>query len=163
MELERVYRGFVSQLEEVNFWIHKAEEAIVRHERLSPERAMSESEIHRFKVGHFKKYFFSYFIPVVGSKGLEKCYHRAWFLFNPLMTTPFWTEKQTDVFKPYFFNENAWILKNIWLKFFRNVVIYPKSALIQEMDWRQSGANPFLEAMLKNTFYSCQSLQSFKG
>ena len=43
--------------------------------------------------------------------------------FNPLMTTPFWNEKQTDVFKHIFFNENAWILKNIWLKFVRNVVI----------------------------------------
>ena len=29
-------------------------------------------------------------------------------LYNPLMTTPFWNEKQTNVFKPYFFNENAW-------------------------------------------------------
>jgi len=38
---------------------------------------------------------------------------------------------------------------------FLKIVIYPKSALIQEMDWRRSGAKPFLEeAMLTKTFYS---------
>ena len=31
------------------------------------------------------------------------------------------------------------------------------------MDWRRSGAKPFLEAMLTEIFYSCRSLQSFKG
>ena len=82
---------------------------------------------------------------------------------NPLLTTPFWNEKQTDVFKRYFFDENAWILKNICLKFIHKVVIYPKSTLLQEMDWRRSGTKPFLEAMLTKIFYSCRSLQSLKG
>jgi len=30
-----------------------------------------------------------------------------WLSLNTLLTTPFWNEKQTDVFNPYFFNENA--------------------------------------------------------
>ena len=53
MELERLYREFVSQLEEVNFWLHKAEETIIRSDKMSPEKQTAEAEIHKFKVGHF--------------------------------------------------------------------------------------------------------------
>ena len=38
---------------------------------------------------------------------------------------------------------------------------YPKSALIQEMDWHRSGVKLFLEAMLTKTIYSCRSVRSF--
>ena len=44
--------------------------------------------------------------------------------------------------------ENKLILKNIWQKFVPKDVIHPKSALIQEMNWRRSGTKLFLEAML---------------
>ena len=50
------------------------------------------------------------------------------------MTMYVWNVTQTDVFSPSSFNENAKILKKIRLKFICKVVIYPKSALIKEID-----------------------------
>ena len=47
---------------------------------------------------------------VLGSAVLGSGKHRKHafsIYFNPLMTTPFWNENQTNAFKPYFFNENA--------------------------------------------------------
>jgi len=43
-----------------------------------------------------------------------------------------------NVFKSYYFNENEFILKNGRIKYIPKVVIYSKSALIQEMDRHRS-------------------------
>jgi len=44
--------------------------------------------------------------------------------------------------------ENVGILQNILLKVVHHYLIYDKSALVQEMAWRRSGAMPFLGAMM---------------
>lgn len=50
MECERLYRGFMGQLEEVNFWLHKADEVLARSDQLPQDRQESQQEQEKIKV-----------------------------------------------------------------------------------------------------------------
>ena len=53
-----------------------------------------------------------------------------------------------DIFKRIFLNENIWIWNTIWLDFVPMVPIGNKTALVQIMAWRRTGAKPLSEPMM---------------
>ena len=62
-------------------------------------------------------------------------------------------DKLANIFKCIFLNENHYILNNISQKFVPQGTTNNESALIQVMDWYQSGNKPFLEPQLPQ-FYN---------
>ena len=73
-----------------------------------------------------------------------------WLNFNTLRSWGNGQHFADNIFKCIFFNENAWILIKISLKFVPMGPINNTPALVQIMDWRWPGNKPLSEPMMVN-------------
>ena len=65
-----------------------------------------------------------------------------------------------DIFKRIFLNETSRILIRISLRIIHDGLIYYKSALVQVMAWRRTGAKPLPEPMIPKFIDACMRHQA---